>query len=247
MFRKTISKNSNMNPTIFTFAHDSDLHYGKNINCKPRKGKENHPLSIALSDAEFVIVTGDLTDNGSDGKSFMGWKYGGSENQLGYLSVSYVDFIETYEKDVYLCNGNHDRGKRILWWRYKPVVTYIKKRHSSTNYSFIRHNTKFICCGEYPKNIKWLKKQLQDNEPTFIFFHYNLVGSYSDWWTDKQKDAFFNAIQDYNIIAIFVGHHHISRSNMDWRGHKVISSANRYSLVTYNTDTQKIEEIRRCK
>jgi len=229
---------------MLTFIHDSDLHYGKN-DLGPRTIKESHPESIVSSEAQFVIVTGDLTDNGYDGARIGPIRYGGDVDQITPLLENYVKPIEKSGKEVYLCAGNHDRGKTTLWIFHHPAVKYlIRKRHGGFKYTFRKGDLKFICCGECPKDIMWLKKQLRDqDQPTIIFFHFNLKGPYSDWWTQKQKDAFYNAIKDYKIVAILVGHHHITKVT-EWKGIKVIYSASRYSEITYDPSTGQIVEVK---
>ena len=230
---------------MFTFIHDSDLHYGKVKDLDPRKGKEKHPASIVASEAAFVIVTGDLTNNGYDGAKIGCFHYGGDNNQVKALMDDYVDPIEKAGKDVYLCPGNHDRGKKtFFFFRHRPMYKRIRKRHGETKYTFHRGGLKFICCGKYPKDLKWLAKQLEDiKEPTILFFHFNLIGPYSDWWSDEEKDAFYELVKDYTIIAILVGHHHITKIT-DWNGITVLSSANKYSRILYDPITQNIIDIK---
>ena len=68
--------------------------------------------------------------------------------------------------------------------------------------------------------MQWLKQDLAgvgSVQPTIIFFHYNVVGSDSDWWDYGEKDVFFDAIKGYNIKLIVTGHQHESFSHV-WRG-----------------------------
>jgi len=229
---------------MLVFIHDSDLHYGKR-GAKPRENKEDHPSTIAASKAQFVIVTGDLTDNGYDGASCGCINYGGKSDQITPLLENYVHPLEEAGKEVYLCVGNHDRGKKTLGiFRHSPIKHIIRKRHNSVKYTFRKGDLLFICCGECPSDIPWLKRKLKNlDQPTIIFFHFNLEGPYSDWWSKKQKDAFYNAIKDYNILAILVGHHHITKVTT-WRGIRVIASSNRYSVITYNPFSGLIESIK---
>jgi len=228
---------------MLVFAHDSDLHYGKN-KLRPRKDKERHPARIISTKAQFVIVTGDLTENGYSGKKIGCFRYGGDKDQISPCIENYVKPIEEAGKEVYLCAGNHDRGRRILKISIYPAVKrLIRKRHGGSQYTFRKGDLKFICCHECPRNIKWLKKQLEDtDQPTIIFFHFNLEGPFSDWWSQKQKDAFYRAIQDCNIVGILVGHHHVSRVS-EWKGIKVISSSDKFSCIVYDPIREKIVNV----
>lgn len=228
---------------MIIFVHDSDLHYGK-YKLEPRRNKEKHPESIISSRAQFVIVTGDLTENGYDGKRFGCFRYGGDEDQLSPFLKNYVAPIEESGREVYLCAGNHDRGKRFLGISIYPAVKrLIQKRHGGSKYTFRKGDLKFICCHECPSDIKWLKKQLNDqDQPTIIFFHFNLQGPFSDWWSQKQKDVFYAAIKDYNIVGILVGHHHLNQVS-EWKGIKVINSANQFSYILYDPLQEKIVNV----
>lgn len=214
---------------MFSIIHDSDTHYGSRNKVDPRLEKEQNPDRILEhdSDVDLVIITGDLTENGYDGKSFCCYNYGGDQKQLQSFKQNYVEPLEEANIPVKLCPGNHDRGRPPYW--YQPVFSYIKDRHvndssAETEYSFDYQHFRFICCGIYPKNLKWLAKQLDQEVPTILFFHYNLEGEWSDWWSDQEKEDFGKTIEGYPIAGILVGHNHISNVS-DWNGHRVISSA----------------------
>jgi len=233
---------------MLVFAHDSDLHFTPH---GPRKTKLKHPKLLADTEAEFVIVTGDLTQNGYDGRyiNFGVFKirYGGDEDQLGPLKHEYVKPLVESGKNVYLCAGNHDRGRSFIKvFTYRPVRRYIRKRHHGNTYSFQVRGLNFVIIDEYPSSSrrKWLKRQLQrhSGEPFIIAFHFNLEGKFSDWWSQSAKDKFHRCIQGHNILAILVGHHHVSKVS-EWHGFRVISSAKNFSLIYYNTEDQVIEDV----
>ena len=209
---------------MFSIIHDSDLHFGRNGNLKARDDKESNRQVIIDndSDSDFVIVTGDLTENGYDGKQLLCYNYGGFSKQLQMLKEDYVNPLESEGISVKLCIGNHDRGRPP--YLYQPVFNYVKERHGEIEYSFDHKGFRFICCGKYPKRLEWLEEQLQENVPTIIFFHYNLEGEWSDFWKEDEKAFFSDVINGYNIVAILVGHHHISDIT-NWKDYTVISSA----------------------
>ena len=53
-----------------------------------------------------------------------------------------------------------------------------------------------------------------------IYFHYSILGAFSDWWSSREKQAFARAIANYNVIGIFHGHFHGS-AHYRWAGHDV--------------------------
>lgn len=224
---------------MITFIHDSDLHYDENSS-----RKKNNVQKILDIDPDFVVVTGDLTSNGYDGSHFLCFNYGGDEDQLTPLKEKYVNVIENNDIPVYLCDGNHDNGRNKI--PYKPVLCYIKKRHGGLKYTFEYLGVHFICCSVYPKDIKWLKKKLNKakNNPVFIYFHYNLIGRYSDWWSDKDKDKFYETIKDHkNIKAILEGHFHSSKI-YNWRDFLVIRSAGKhFSVIQFDLSEKEIVNI----
>lgn len=216
---------------MFTFILDSDIHYGKRENNGPRTSKQRNSEYISEElDVDFAIVAGDLTENGYDGKRCCCFKYGGFSNQLKALKEQYIEPIEYVGIPAKLCVGNHDRGRPP--YIYQPVFRYVKKRHGDIQYSFDHKNVRFICCGLYPKDTKWLKKQLKSNQANIIYFHYNLEGAWSDWWTEKEKNKFYKTIKGYPIAAILVGHQH-SNKQSKWKDIDVIKCAYRgYAKIT---------------
>jgi predicted MPP superfamily phosphohydrolase len=207
-----------------TFIVDSDIHFKHQI--KPYKSNHVEKI-IELTRKEkinAVICPGDLTDNGWDGKHLFCRKYGGDYDQLTPLKTQFVEPLEKYVP-VYLCVGNHD------YYVPKPyihhgVLDYIIKKHGALIYSFDINDLHFICLGKYPDKsaIKFLKQNLHKDKNIIIYFHFNLDGPWSDWWTVAEKDVFAQTINGYNIIALLVGHCHISQIT-EWRGFKVVMGA----------------------
>ncbi|MBC7350596.1 MAG: metallophosphoesterase, partial [Candidatus Aminicenantes bacterium] len=69
--------------------------------------------------------------------------------------------------------------------------------------------------ARYPKrSLEFLIEDLRRNvgssgRPVVIFQHYGFDSWSEAWWTQKERNAFLQAIQPYNIIAIFWGHSHV--------------------------------------
>ena len=171
---------------MVVFIVDSDLHFTKSI----KSYKNNHVEKITKlcqqRSIDAVICSGDLTNNGWNGKNLLWWNYGGLYDQLTPLREQYVDPISRYT-GVYLCKVN--------------------------NYTFDA------------KSIKYLKDKLCKDRANILFFHYNIKGAFSDWWSDREKNTFYNTIKDYDIGAIVCGHLHTAGVT-EWRGIKVIQASN---------------------
>lgn len=229
----------------FTFFADSDLHFGKSTPTKNkandlniRNDKINNVKLILENDCDFVLACGDLTDTGSDGFELFDHSINDKQEQVQALKKKYVKPIETRKK-IYLTLGNHDNEPNL----YKPVANYIACKHGSLRYNFMHKGVQFICLNIYPDTISLLYFLLcaKKDTPIVIFFHYNLIGPFSDWWTDEQKDKFKNTIDNYKIVLIVTGHHHICKE-YDWHGYKTIvcGGSGLYSC-TFHKNTKQIE------
>ena len=53
-----------------------------------------------------------------------------------------------------------------------------------------------------------------------IYFHYSILGPYSKWWPEYQKNAFAAALEGFNVVGIFHGHYHGS-GHYKWKGFDV--------------------------
>lgn len=204
----------------FYFVVDSDPQIGKEGQELAKSGHTSRILSLSKElSIKCMIMPGDLTDLGSDGKCCS------SVDQLGEFINEWVSPLETIKgMQLLLCAGNHD-----TYTFNKPVMSWLKKRHGDHKYFVDIHNIRFICLGIYPdkKNCEWLKSQININNPIVLFFHYNLSGPYSDWWKDTEKEEFFNVINGHNIIGIFTGHIHDSFMTK-WKGFNVYSTGGKY-------------------
>lgn len=206
---------------------DSDLHFTA---AGIRADKADHLTKIEkLSESTYIdaiICAGDLTDNGFDGKSFLCWQYGGTEDQVTPLA-RYIERLQTIAP-TYVAMGNHDHY--VPWpYLHKGVRNFVKKRHGALLYSWeCRGIFKFICLDVYPDAaaLKFLKKELKSaaQKMVIIYFHYNVEGAWSDWWTDKEKNAFLAALEPYRkqIKLIICGHRH-SNYLIEWEGYNVVS------------------------
>jgi cytolysin (calcineurin-like family phosphatase) len=158
-----------------------------------------------------VLAAGDLTENGRLVELKLFVKYFGMKGVGGMLKYP-----------VYPGTGNHDRrGGRTA------VAKKIKYHYKTLPYSWNWQDVHFICLDDYPRAEyrKWLKKDLAGagkERPLVIFFHYCILGPYSDWWSEKKKKQFRSAIKDFNVIAIFHGHYH-AEDYYQWEGYDVFN------------------------
>ncbi|MDI6698592.1 MAG: metallophosphoesterase [Candidatus Saccharicenans sp.] len=75
--------------------------------------------------------------------------------------------------------------------------------------------------ARYPKHsLEFLVEDLRRNvgnsgRPVIIFQHYGFDSWSEAWWTQRERAAFLQAIQPYNVIGIFWGHSHVAQS-LSW-------------------------------
>jgi len=234
----------------------SDLHFGY-IDSKHavsiRLDKIDHVQKIIKMKDEFnvevVISAGDLTENGLNGKRILCWRKN-TFDELTPMINNWVKPIENAGINVLLTIGNHDTytGQPYI---YKPVFEYVRKKYNATCYPIINmdysgcytknfHGILFISMGIYPKNLKFLKKKLPKNKhsPIIIFYHYNTVDeAYSDWWSNKEKEDFYQVIKSFNILAIINGHIHTTYKKK-WKGFTVLNGGGS-KLIRMNMENDK--------
>lgn len=221
----------------------SDLHFTAD-GIRPDKASNISTIENMHEPIDAIICAGDLTHSGHDGKNVCGlWYYGGKQDQVTPLRT-YIKKLEEIAP-VYLCDGNHDG---YVPWPYchKGVRDLIEERHKSLLYSWDLHKEgfaksfHFICLSVYPDKdaLKFLKADLKKNTDKYnvIYFHYNIEGRWSDWWTDVEKGAFYETIKDHNVKLIIVGHSH-NNYLVKWNGINVASGAgSKVALCTILND-----------
>ena len=158
-----------------------------------------------------LLVAGDLTNSGRrDQWNQFVKHYGltGSDAPLKY--------------PVFECAGNHDRQALL----FRPVLDGVKARHGGKLiYSWNWGDVHLVCLDLYPDAaaLRWLRKDLAAvgrKLPVVIYFHYSILGPFSEWWTDRERQAFAEALQGYHVVALFHGHYHASQ-HYTWRGYDV--------------------------
>lgn len=209
----------------------SDLHFQHNHIREDKSNNYNTILELSKENKiDAIIVPGDLTNTAGTGAyiDFGCYKfyYSSKDDQLTPLK-EYIDKLEEIAP-TYIGLGNHDFYTYIFGKLYMPIVRYVKQRHGNTRYSWDLKGYHFICLSEYPdkKGREFLREDLKKNtdKDTIIYFHYNIHGPWSDWWSDSDKEKFYNIIKDYKIRAIFVGHWHESYK-FKWKNIDIINGA----------------------
>jgi len=249
----------------FIFDGDPQIGLEKDNNGYPkiRANKENigEKLNKYSNDnnikIDFVICAGDLTQGGKDAKKILFYK-NGEYNELGIFIDKYYNNIKNNGYNVYCCPGNHDTYVSFPYF-WKPVFKFLKDKYDATyglgiftnwkNYGYYKfeHNgVLFMSLGVYPYNLSWIRKNLpKDNtKPIIIFYHYNtIIGEpYSDWWSNEEKNNFYNIIKEFNILMIINGHLHSSQKDI-WNGIPIVKGSGK-ELGLVKIKDNKISEIK---
>jgi hypothetical protein len=227
------------NPLILIVT--SNLKYGDSNSEDQKIWHVPHIKTLIDSNiASMIIVPGNLTNNGYDGKvsnKYCNKKAGSDENQLRLLQNKFVSQLSE-DCPVLLCHGHNDMQNGAN--RY-PVLDYIKSRHKNTIYTIeVKTKCTFLstifihCLGLYPnKNtLKWLKQELGDRKfvPRILFFNYNLMDSK---WSEKEKEKFYKTILEYNVVLILTNHAD-SHGQTLWNNIPVVYAAdNHFAVVKY--------------
>ncbi|MFR1237270.1 MAG: PQQ-binding-like beta-propeller repeat protein [Barnesiella sp.] len=148
---------------------------------------------INQSDLPFVVITGDLTNEGSDEQLY---------------NVKRI--FDGLKKPYYIIPGNHEMN-----WSQSAGKTF-NDIWGSDRFCFKRDGMLFLGfnCGPYMKmgdgNVKredilWLERTLKEqagNKPVIVLAHYPFTPDLGNW------DEVVNILKDYNVVSAFCGHGH---------------------------------------
>ncbi len=226
-----------------TFFVGSDLHYGGsggNLVCADvSRGvldRMNHlpgtpyPASIGgvVDTPRGVLLLGDITEEKP-------YAWAAFTNDWGLVGERSLHF------PVYEGFGNHDCLDPTVPNRIKernPFRPHLSNISSNGyHYSWDWDSVHFVCLNLFPANevdnqhpphdpknsldflIQDLATKVGDSgRPVITCHHYGLDKGNSDlWWTDEQREKYFQALRKYNLIYVLAGHTHNPFFTV-WRG-----------------------------
>ena len=185
----------------FRFAWLTDTHVGATTGAADL-GISVHDIN-AMEDIAFVILSGDITEMGSD-------------SQLEMAKV----ILDSLKKPYYIIPGNHDTKWSgsgctkfsALWGNDRFAFAY-------GGYRFIGiHQGPIMKMGDghfSPEDLRWLDSTLatfpNKTQPLFFVTHYPLDPGIDNWYTVTER------LKRFNTQAVLVGHGHGNRK-MNFEG-----------------------------
>lgn len=183
-----------------------------------------------------VLAVGDLTDNGTPNQwsgfdKIDGFEnhYCGSDSTAGRLKWPVYEAIGNHEVPGLNAASNFAREKirdRTLAGK-RPAGANISA--NGYHYSWDWDTVHFVNLNLYPStnefakdSFSFLVSDLANNvgtsgRPIVLYHHYDFI--MPSWWQDGEQEAYYQAIKDYNVIAIIHGHRHIPNLEYsEWRG-----------------------------
>ncbi|WP_078831230.1 outer membrane protein assembly factor BamB family protein [Sediminibacterium ginsengisoli] len=221
----------------FRFAFISDTHINDRNNIPSEDLRRTVADINQMTDIAFVVITGDITELGTDEEIRM------AKEILDQLKVPY-----------YIIPGNHDSG-----WSESGGVTFARV-FGYDKFRFEYNGISFLGCasgpfvrmsdGHIPRDaVNWLDAELKKTDPSqpVIFLnHYPLDNGLDNWYeiTDRLKKQ--------NTLAVLCGHGHnnhvlnfegipgvMGRSNL-----RAKAETGGYNLVDVRTDSLIFSERR---
>jgi outer membrane protein assembly factor BamB/predicted phosphodiesterase len=181
----------------FRFAFISDTHIGSPNGSAEEDLRRTVRDINAMDDIAFVVLTGDITELGTN-----------EELALAKLILDSLDI------PYYIIPGNHDTG-----WSESGGVMF-GKTFGSDRFNFTYGGFRFLGCasgpyvrmsdGHVPRDaVNWLDAELKKTKPgeKVIFLnHYPIDPGLDNWYEITDR------LRKYNTVAILCGHGHTNRA-----------------------------------
>ena len=182
--------------TPFRFAFISDTHIGSPNGAAEEDLRRTIADINSLPDIAFVVLTGDITELGTNREIAL------AKQILDSLRVKY-----------YIIPGNHDTG-----WSESGGLSFTKI-FGSDKFFFKHNGINFIGCASGPyvrmsdghvprSNVNWMKEQLaaiKADEPVVFLNHYPLDAGLDNWY------EVVDMLKEKNTVLALCGHGHNNR------------------------------------
>jgi outer membrane protein assembly factor BamB/predicted phosphodiesterase len=180
----------------FRFAFISDTHIGSPNGSAEEDLRRTVADINAMDDIRFVVITGDITELGT--------------NEELKLAKQILDSLDV---PYYIIPGNHDTG-----WSESGGLSF-SKTFGGDKFHFVSNGIHFIGCasgpyvrmsdGHVPRSaVNWLAKELKrigKNEPVIFLNHYPLDNGLDNWY------EVIDLLKQKNTVLALCGHGHNNR------------------------------------
>ena len=221
-----------------SFVHLSDPHLRESPEIKVNGVKPYNRLEDTLESInqlqykpKFVIITGDLSQNGT---------------KQGYQQLKkYTEKLEKQNISTLLTFGNNDKMEN-----YKQVFQTPKKTNTLNYEKTINDIRVIVLDSSVPgkktgyftgDQLKWLDEVLLDNpeQPTVIAFHHPInlpqVRLLENNFDKAQRLEFYIALEGCNIITVLNGHLHHNQATI-FNGFLHSQAGSVLSELSYNDE-----------
>lgn len=192
---------------MLSFIHITDCHLGNNKNANYRgintyKSLEKvcHQISLYLTDQQFILVTGDISQTG-DKSSY----------------EIFHSLLSQFELPIYCLPGNHDNPQVLQkFFPDSPTDTTRYLQINGIGLALINTVVENEVYGEVaPLALKNLELTLQENAkiPTIVAMHHPVIMTHTPWMDEiclKNKNIVKKVLQQYeNVKLVLSGHAHM--------------------------------------
>jgi 3',5'-cyclic AMP phosphodiesterase CpdA len=251
-----VSKNGVLKVNFFAkqtyyFIHMTDTHiksgYESEVINERFKTTLDHIRSFSSPPA-FVVISGDLTENGvlSEFTVFKNYLFG-DKGQF------YLDFSKTIP--IYLCPGNHDHLEITYPYAYEYVIGYPNENYKQCYKKDYKNSCRILSIdsggnvynpwewvppwdfdnafqmpegdGLCQETIDWLDNALNINFNNIIFMHHPAINYYATWndgCIKNNLDQFLTTCKNNHVGLILSGHTHYSDAYEYKDGYKSLLS-----------------------
>jgi hypothetical protein len=181
----------------FTFIAVNDLHFTDPKLCSPWFERAFAAMRASAPEAEFVLVSGDLTTDAKDAE------FGGLR-----------EAFQTLKLPVYVTCGNHDmtdEGTHKLYDEHFPEQYHYAFEHRGWQFFGLNtsENRGYQDTHIRPSAFGWLDdnlKRFDPRKPSVIFTHFPMGPGIMR--RPLNTDDFLARFRDFNLQAILNGHWH---------------------------------------
>ncbi|MDB5229951.1 MAG: metallophosphoesterase [Chitinophagaceae bacterium] len=180
----------------FRFAFISDTHIGSPNGASEEDLRRTVKDVNAMNDVDFVVITGDITELGTN-------------EQLKLAK----QLLDSFNKPWYIIPGNHDAG-----WSESGGDAFAQT-FGNDKFVFDHDGIRFIGCASGPyvrmsdghvprSHINWLDsvlKKTPDDMPVIFLNHYPMDNQMDNWY------EVIDRLKTKNTIAILCGHGHANK------------------------------------